>query len=150
MPVVLFGPCIFTLQKDEVHRAFIVNLLCSHPLCSSAKDLGHSFTSFAVALSDTRDNVNTYDRTKATAFPFSMSKASPEKDREDMSKLSQPLKAFINASFARPGMVAAPKQIRSVYSTIEEDANARGVGKASWLTISVWRGTLMIKLQAIG
>ncbi|RDW82525.1 AhpD-like protein [Coleophoma cylindrospora] len=53
-----------------------------------------------------------------------------------MSKLSQPLKTLISASFARPGMVAAPKQIRSVYSAIEEDANARGVGRASWLTIS--------------
>ncbi|KAL3418588.1 hypothetical protein PVAG01_10304 [Phlyctema vagabunda] len=54
----------------------------------------------------------------------------------DMSKLSTPLKAFISAPFARPGMVAAPKQIRSVYSTIQEDANSKGVGRSSWLTIS--------------
>lgn len=56
---------------------------------------------------------------------------------DDMSKLSPALKAAISASFARPGTVAAPKGIRSVYRSIEQEAASKDVGRPSWLAISV-------------
>lgn len=53
-----------------------------------------------------------------------------------MSKLSVPLKGLINASFAKPGTIAAPKHISSVYQSIQQDATSKDVGLLPWLTIS--------------
>ncbi|TEY33316.1 hypothetical protein BOTCAL_0680g00040 [Botryotinia calthae] len=53
-----------------------------------------------------------------------------------MSKLSPPLKALISAPYARPGYAPAPRNIRSVFQKIEEEASANNVGLPSWLTIS--------------
>jgi len=53
-----------------------------------------------------------------------------------MSKLSPPLKSLINAAFARPGTVAAPAGIRSVYEKIGSEAASKDVGLPYWLTIS--------------
>jgi hypothetical protein len=53
-----------------------------------------------------------------------------------MSKLSEPLKALINASHARPGTVRAPRNIRAVYSRIAESAAAQNIGLPAWLTLS--------------
>jgi hypothetical protein len=57
----------------------------------------------------------------------------------DMSKLSEALKACINASYARPGMVAAPKHIRLVYESIQREAKENQVGIPPWLAIAVSR-----------
>ncbi|KAF7897337.1 hypothetical protein EAF00_005565 [Botryotinia globosa] len=53
-----------------------------------------------------------------------------------MSKLSPSLKALISAPYARPGYAPAPRNIRSVFQKIEEEASANNVGLPSWLTIS--------------
>lgn len=54
-----------------------------------------------------------------------------------MTKLSDSLKAFINAAHARPNTTAAPKNIGSVYERIAKDASAKQVGISAWLTASV-------------
>jgi hypothetical protein len=54
-----------------------------------------------------------------------------------MSKLSQPLKALIGASFARPNTLPASPQIRSVYEKLRKEAAAKDVGSPAWLTLSV-------------
>ena len=53
-----------------------------------------------------------------------------------MAKLSEPLKALINAAHARPGTVRAPNNIRAVYARIAESAAAQHVGVPAWLTLS--------------
>ncbi|KAF7901904.1 uncharacterized protein EAF01_007202 [Botrytis porri] len=53
-----------------------------------------------------------------------------------MSKLSPSLKALISAPYARPGYAPAPRNIRSVFQKIKEEASANSVGLPSWLTIS--------------
>ncbi|KAK3636142.1 hypothetical protein LTR56_014305 [Elasticomyces elasticus] len=55
-----------------------------------------------------------------------------------MSKLSEPLKAFINAAHARPNTTPAPRHIKSVYEKIAKDAGSKQVGMPAWLTASVW------------
>jgi hypothetical protein len=54
-----------------------------------------------------------------------------------MSKLSPSLKALISAPYACPGYAPAPRNIRSVFQKIEEEASKKNVGLPSWLTISV-------------
>lgn len=54
-----------------------------------------------------------------------------------MSKLSEPLKAFINAAHARPNTTPAPRHIGSVYEKVAQDASAKSVGMPAWLTASV-------------
>ncbi|KAJ4325212.1 hypothetical protein N0V84_003594 [Fusarium piperis] len=54
----------------------------------------------------------------------------------DMSKLSAPLKALINAPFARPGPRPAPQQVQELYESIANDAAVRNLGIRSWLTVS--------------
>ena len=54
-----------------------------------------------------------------------------------MSKLSPQLKSLINAPFARPGAVAAPRNMRSVYESIAKDAESKNVGVPAWLSIAV-------------
>ncbi|KAI7226867.1 hypothetical protein KC330_g8644 [Hortaea werneckii] len=56
-----------------------------------------------------------------------------------MSKLSEPLKAFINAAHARPNTTPAPRHIGSVYEKVAQDASAKSVGMPAWLTASVPR-----------
>ncbi|KAH9845447.1 Dol-P-Man:Man(5)GlcNAc(2)-PP-Dol alpha-1,3-mannosyltransferase [Teratosphaeria destructans] len=51
-----------------------------------------------------------------------------------MSKLSNSLKAFINAPHVRPNTTPAPKNIRSVYEKIAQDASSKQVGLPAWLT----------------
>ncbi|GAB7340391.1 hypothetical protein MBLNU457_6831t2 [Dothideomycetes sp. NU457] len=58
-----------------------------------------------------------------------------------MSKLSPSLKSLINAPFARPGAVSAPKNIKSVYESIAKEAEAKNVGVPAWLSIAT--GTTM-------
>ncbi|KAK0941502.1 hypothetical protein LTR48_006209 [Friedmanniomyces endolithicus] len=53
-----------------------------------------------------------------------------------MSKLSEPLKAFINAAHARPNTTPAPRHIASVYEKIAKDAGSKKVGMPAWLTVS--------------
>ncbi|KAK1052435.1 hypothetical protein LTR12_014793 [Friedmanniomyces endolithicus] len=53
-----------------------------------------------------------------------------------MSKLSEPLKAFINAAHARPNTTPAPRHIASVYEKIAKDAGSKKVGMPAWLTLS--------------
>lgn len=53
-----------------------------------------------------------------------------------MSKLGASVKALINAAHARPGPVAAPRQIQSVYKKIEQEAKAHKLGRPSWLALS--------------
>ena len=54
-----------------------------------------------------------------------------------MSKLSEPLKALINAAHAKPHTLPAPKNIASVYDRFATDAAAKKVGLPEWLTASV-------------
>ncbi|KAK0387859.1 hypothetical protein NLU13_4104 [Sarocladium strictum] len=53
-----------------------------------------------------------------------------------MSKLSSSLKALVNAPFARPGPVAAPRHIDQLFSGIAKDAASRNISPRSWLAIS--------------
>ena len=53
-----------------------------------------------------------------------------------MSKLSESLKALINAPFARPHTVRAPPNIKSVYQRISDTATQNQVGVPAWLTLS--------------
>ncbi|KAK3111507.1 hypothetical protein LTR53_013188 [Teratosphaeriaceae sp. CCFEE 6253] len=53
-----------------------------------------------------------------------------------MSKLSEPLKALINAAHARPNTTPAPRHIASVYERIARDAGSKQVGLPAWLTAS--------------
>lgn len=54
-----------------------------------------------------------------------------------MSKLSNGLKALINAPAARPNTVPAPSNITSVYSKIQQTAQSEHVSQPSWLALSV-------------
>jgi hypothetical protein len=53
-----------------------------------------------------------------------------------MSKLSEGLKALINAPYALPHTVKAPPNIRSIYGQIASTASKHSVGVPAWLTIS--------------
>ncbi|EKG21385.1 hypothetical protein MPH_01377 [Macrophomina phaseolina MS6] len=53
-----------------------------------------------------------------------------------MAKLSEPLKALINAGFARPGPAPAPKGIRSLFERIAQDSASKNVATPCWLTIA--------------
>ncbi|KAJ8603948.1 hypothetical protein MRB53_042015 [Persea americana] len=56
-----------------------------------------------------------------------------------MSRLSEPLKALINAAHARPGPVPAPANAFALYEKIAADAAAKKVGLPAWLCASVRR-----------
>ncbi|KAJ5670908.1 hypothetical protein N7507_000035 [Penicillium longicatenatum] len=53
-----------------------------------------------------------------------------------MSKLSSSLKALINAPTARPHTVPAPANIASVYSKIQQAAQAQQLSQPSWIALS--------------
>ncbi|UZP34874.1 hypothetical protein NXS19_002690 [Fusarium pseudograminearum] len=61
---------------------------------------------------------------------------SDNENNTEMSKLSAPLKALINAPFARPGPRPAPAQVQELYEAIANDAAIRNLGPKSWLTVS--------------
>ena len=63
--------------------------------------------------------------------------AKPVSSNADMSKLSEPLKALINAAHSKPHTLPAPRQIGAVYSRFADDAGKRKVGLTAWLTASV-------------
>jgi hypothetical protein len=54
-----------------------------------------------------------------------------------MSKLSKSLKELISLPSARPGLVAAPANVTRLFEGIAQDASQRGLGKPSWLALSV-------------
>lgn len=54
-----------------------------------------------------------------------------------MSKLSEPLKQFINAAHARPNTIPAPKGVVGVYERIAREAGEKKVGLSAWLCASV-------------
>lgn len=53
-----------------------------------------------------------------------------------MSKLSEPLKALINAGFARPGPAPASKGIRPLFERIAQDSASKNIATPCWLTIA--------------
>ncbi|OJD33668.1 conserved mitochondrial protein [Diplodia corticola] len=53
-----------------------------------------------------------------------------------MSKLSEPLKALINAGFASPGPAPASKGIRSLFEHIAKDSASKNIATRCWLTIA--------------
>ncbi|KAJ5522675.1 hypothetical protein N7513_013248 [Penicillium frequentans] len=53
-----------------------------------------------------------------------------------MSRLSSSLKALINAPAARPHTVPAPANIASVYSKIQQTAQAQQLSQPSWIALS--------------
>ncbi|KFZ17374.1 hypothetical protein V502_04622 [Pseudogymnoascus sp. VKM F-4520 (FW-2644)] len=53
-----------------------------------------------------------------------------------MSKLSPALKAAINAPFARPGPIPAPKNIAAIYSAIQREAASHSLGVFPWLALT--------------
>jgi hypothetical protein len=57
-----------------------------------------------------------------------------------MAKLSPTLKALVNAPFARPGPVAAPRNVDSLFKGIAKDAASKNISPRSWLAISVRSG----------
>jgi len=68
---------------------------------------------------------------------FFVAAMSNNENKPDMSKLSAPLKALINAPFARPGPRPAPAQVQELFEAIANDAAIRNLGPKSWLTVSV-------------
>lgn len=54
-----------------------------------------------------------------------------------MAKLSNSLKALINAPFARPGPTPAPAAMRDVLGSIASDAAQKKIGTRPWLAVSV-------------
>jgi hypothetical protein len=55
-----------------------------------------------------------------------------------MLKLSKSLKDLISLPAARPGLVPAPANVMRMFEGIAQNAAQHGIGKPSWLTISVW------------
>jgi hypothetical protein len=53
-----------------------------------------------------------------------------------MSKLSEGLKALINAAHARPNVTKAPANISQIYTSIAQSARSHSVGTPAWLTIA--------------
>ncbi|KIE00790.1 hypothetical protein MAJ_03124, partial [Metarhizium majus ARSEF 297] len=53
-----------------------------------------------------------------------------------MAKLSNSLKALINAPFARPGPTPAPAAMRDVLGSIASDAAQKKIGTRPWLAVS--------------
>ncbi|KAF2265250.1 hypothetical protein CC78DRAFT_515764 [Lojkania enalia] len=53
-----------------------------------------------------------------------------------MSKLSEALKALVNAPFARPGTTPAPRHIASIYRDIAHQAEAKKVERPTWLAMA--------------
>jgi hypothetical protein len=53
-----------------------------------------------------------------------------------MSKLSEGLKALINAAHARPNVTKAPANISQTYTSIAQSARSHSVGVPAWLTIA--------------
>ena len=66
-----------------------------------------------------------------------------------MSKLSDSLKALINASHVRPHTTPAPKHISSVYERIAGEAATKKVGLPAWLCASVSRFDSALDLSQI-
>ncbi|KAJ6442156.1 putative conserved mitochondrial protein [Purpureocillium lavendulum] len=64
------------------------------------------------------------------------SSSSSSSSNSSMTKLSPSLKALINAPFARPGQVPAPRGIADVYARIAREAEQHRVGTNPWLAIS--------------
>lgn len=62
-----------------------------------------------------------------------------------MSKLSPSLKALIGASFAKPGPIPAPSNIRSVFEGIAKSAASKNVGTPAWLSVAVCDKNLKIR-----
>jgi hypothetical protein len=54
-----------------------------------------------------------------------------------MSKLSNSLKALIDAPFARAGTTPAPRNIVNVYERIAKHAESKKVEQPIWLAMSV-------------
>jgi hypothetical protein len=57
--------------------------------------------------------------------------------QEDMSKLSNALKALIDAPFARAGTTPAPPKISAVYERIGRHAESKNVELPTWLAMTV-------------
>ncbi|KAL4810908.1 hypothetical protein BDV18DRAFT_128229 [Aspergillus unguis] len=53
-----------------------------------------------------------------------------------MSKLSPALKGLINHPAARPNTIPAPINIKSVYTKIQQTAQAKNVSQSSWIALS--------------
>jgi hypothetical protein len=66
-----------------------------------------------------------------------------------MSKLSNSLKALINAPKARPNTVPASRKIQSVYQKIQQTARSNNVSRTSWLALSVSAILLHLPLSHI-
>lgn len=77
------------------------------------------------------------DLQRIDSFPTEERKprAIPVRDLTAMSKLSQGLKALINAPFARPGYTKPSHQtLKSTFTKLAQDASSKGVGTPAWLT----------------
>lgn len=67
-----------------------------------------------------------------------------------MAKLSNSLKALINAPFARPGPTPAPAIMRDVYASIAREAAQKKIGTRPWLAISVSFATCQVLVNNLG
>lgn len=58
---------------------------------------------------------------------------------DNMPKLSDAVKALINAGHARPGYTRAGAQVKPALERLANDAHQKKVGLPAWVTVSVWR-----------
>jgi hypothetical protein len=62
---------------------------------------------------------------------------SPSPSPSEMSKLSDAVKALINAGHAKPGYTRAGAQVQPALERLASDARSKKVGLPAWVTVSV-------------
>ncbi|KAI1109109.1 hypothetical protein F5Y14DRAFT_433795 [Nemania sp. NC0429] len=68
--------------------------------------------------------------------PLPSSPSSPSPSPPDMSKLSEAVKALVNAAHAKPGYTRAGAQTRPALERFASDAHEKKVGLPAWVTVS--------------
>lgn len=59
-----------------------------------------------------------------------------------MPKLSDAVKALINASHAKPGYTRAGAPVKPAIERLASDAREKKVGLPAWVTLSVWQAPI--------
>jgi hypothetical protein len=63
--------------------------------------------------------------------------SSVELNLQNMAKLSDAVKALINAPHAKPGYTRASSQVQPALARVASDATEKKVGLPAWVTMSV-------------
>lgn len=77
------------------------------------------------------------DATRSTQSCDTEPERRPAPEPASMSKLSDAVKALINAGHARPGYTRASAQVQPALARFASDAAERNVGLPAWVTVSV-------------